>query len=382
MKNKLVKLLLNHYFKPVSPIGTVVYLTDKCNLRCKFCEIGVANISSQPRLFKELSNQQLDGIIDAMTAMDVYNIYITGGEPFLAKNLWHLLQRCSERHICVDAITTNGSLLSKLTNKEIDILNKTRVRKMIISIDDSEASRHDSLRGRAGLFKEIESFLLSARADKINTVYCLSTVVSKENYKRLAALIEWASTIKRIKHINFQPVCVDSIFIDYEAKKSGKETFLIEEPFINDFGIQLATSIKKAKSLGVSTTLPFLEIWVKEYFKYAKTKTYFFDQVMRGYVCSKPYNYLHVNYNGDLLACTHIGPIGDINSGDVISAWRKSAEKYRKILKSRKYFNKCRGCFCDFGTNYRHSLIYRPIKNAAHIIDMSSYYLKRYWAIK
>lgn len=370
---------MNHFYKPTSPLGTVLYLTNKCNLRCKFCEIGLSNIDGERHEIKELSTSQLDKILDAMVRLGTCSIYITGGEPFLSKNLWYLFDLCSKNSITVDGITTNGSTLNKLSKEQIRLLNKAGVRRIIISLDHADAKKHDALRGRDGLFSNIETFLKSKDAERLNVRYCISCVISKENYMDLPALIRWCSTIKNIRHINFQPVCEESIFVDYKSDNPEKKSFLIDEERMSDFEIYLGAALKEAKRLNVSTTLPFLKLWVKEYFKFARTENFFFNKVMKGYVCSKPYNFLHINYNGDLLACTHIGPTGNINDGDVVDLWKNAAEKYRKILKKGKYFPKCRSCFCDFGTNYRYSLIYRPFKNADQILKVAFYYLQRYF---
>ena len=87
---------------------------------------------------------------------------------------------------------------------------------------------------------------------------------------------------------------------------------------------------------------------------------------------------MHINYNGDLLACTHIGPIGNIDDGDLIKTWRETALKYKKMLAKKKYFRQCHACFCDFASNYRYSLVYKPFRNFEHIMKMGTYYLNRY----
>jgi MoaA/NifB/PqqE/SkfB family radical SAM enzyme len=166
--------------------------------------------------------------------------------------------------------------------------------------------------------------------------------------------------------------------VDYDAQIGQKDVYNIEEADFDALKANLENALHVAMKLGVSTTLPFLQIWIYHYFKYAKTGTYFFDRVMKGFVCSKPYNFIHINYNGDLLACTHIGPYGNINDSDIRETWRLHAQKYKKMFDDNKYFPQCRSCFCDFGANYRYSLVYKPISNAWHIVHMMSYYISRY----
>jgi MoaA/NifB/PqqE/SkfB family radical SAM enzyme len=376
--NTLIKAIINHFYKPTFPLGVVLYLTDKCNLNCSFCDIGIANKQASGRTARELSTVQIDKILTAMKSLAVNTMYITGGEPFISKNIWYLLDRCSNNKIEVEGITTNGTVLDKLSEEQIRILNSAHVKKILISLDYADSRKHDAFRGQKGLFNKIMTFLNSSQSNSINAKYCISTVISKENYDELSSIVELCSAIKKVNHINFQPVCLDSIFVDYKPERNAKESFYVNETFLSDLEEQIGRAIKTAKSLNVSTSLPFLEIWIKSYFKYAKTDSFFFERVMKGFVCSKPYNYFHINYNGDMLACTHIGPCGNIEKNDITRLWKNNAIKYKNILNSGTYFKQCRNCFCDFGANYRYSLIYKPIKNYNHIIKLFLYYIQRY----
>ncbi len=370
---KSAKLLLNHFYKPYFPLEVILYITNKCNLRCRFCEIGASDRIGNPGI--ELTPPQIDKIVASMAKMKVRNIYITGGEPFVARNIWYLLSECGKNSISIDGITTNGSFLSKWTPQQIDILNRANVRKIIISVDHANMNKHDELRQRNGLFKEIDTFLRSEGT--IKTAYCISTVISRENYKDICNLIEWASITKRIRHINFQPICVESIFVDYEAAAT-KKSFWIDVSQLQELEDMIDRALWVAKKLQMSTSLPVLKKWIKEYFTYAESDTFFFHKVMAGFICSKPYNYLHINYNGDLLACTHIGPIGNIADGDISKLWRDAALKFKKSDESGHYSDKCKNCFCDFPANFRNAMIYRPIRNLEQILQLAPYYIHRY----
>ncbi|MDD3296132.1 MAG: radical SAM protein [Candidatus Omnitrophica bacterium] len=376
-KTDVIKLLVNYFYKPISPIEVILYLTNKCNLKCKFCDIGIANIKKEPHPYRELSLLQLDKIVKAMVALKVEKAYITGGEPFLAENLWYFLDLCCRNSRQISGITTNGNTLNALTKEQVDILNYAKTRRIIISVDYASADKHDAFRGRVGLFRDIETFLVSEKSDRIKSNYWISTVISKDNYKELPELIKWAATINKIRHINFQPVCVEPIFVDYKRCKTSQDALYASAAFLNELETYISAALKTAEDYGMSTSLPFLKLWIKEYFKYAKTEEYFFKKVMKGFICSRPYNYLSVNYNGDILACTHIGPTGSIDKGDIISVWRQSAEKYRKSFKKGVYFEKCKSCFCDFGSNYRASLLYEPMKNIKHVFAVIPYYINR-----
>lgn len=375
--NNLFKAIVNHFCKPQYPLSTILYLTNRCNLKCSFCEIGLSNLRKDKNDIKELSKINLDRIVDAMAKLNVNNLYITGGEPFLSQNFWYLLNLCSRKNIIIDGITTNGTTLYLLTNNDILKLNNVKINEIIISLDHSTAIKHDSQRGNKGVFDSIIKFLKSDKAGLINTNYCISTVVSMKNYKELAALIELTAFLK-ISHINFQPICLESIFVDYENHFFKKTNYHINNDFLLNLNNEINKALLKCEQLKVSSNLSILKIWIKEYFKYNNSKEIFFDKVIKRYVCSKPYNYLHINYNGDLLGCTHIGPLGNINNNDIAKLWINNAIRLKEKLSSGIFFKKCKNCFCDFPSNYRWSLLYHPCKNITHLIKNIYYYYQRY----
>lgn len=375
--NNFIKAIGNHFYKPFSPLSTVLYLTNRCNLKCSFCEIGLSNLKKEKKEIKELSKLNLERIIKAMVEMHVNNLYITGGEPFLSQNFWYLIDLCINNSINVNGITTNGTTLNKLTNGEISKLHYANLREIIISLDHATAEKHDDQRGKKGVFDDIERFLKSEKSSLINTNYCISSVVSKKNYKELADLIELSYYLK-IDHINFQPVCLESIFVDYNGYNSKKDQYYIEKDFLLNLEAEMEKALRRGRELKVSSNLSLLKLWVINYFKYMDSKEFFFNKVIKRFICSKPYNYLHINYNGDLLACTHIGPLDNINNNDIKTLWLNNAIRLKKVLTAGKYFNKCRNCFCDFPTNYRWSLLYKPYQNITHLIKNCSYYYQRY----
>lgn len=377
MLNDAIKALVNHYYKPTFPTEAVLYITNKCNLKCGFCDIGIDNQKGGTKSTKELTVMQIDRILSALREMRVGSLYITGGEPFLARNIWYLLEQCIQARIIIGGITTNGSILGKLTPKQRDLLSRANVKRVIISIDHADPRKHDAFRGRTGLFKDIDDFLRSPQSKSIKTKYCVSAVISKETFHDLSRIVEWSSSSGNISHITFQPVCVRPILVDYETQHGTKDLYNVEESDFDLLKIHLDNAVRTAAQSRISTTLPFLRLWIYHYFRFANTRTFFFERVMKGFVCSKPYNFIHINYNGDLLACTHVGPYGNIADSDISTTWRLHAAKYKKIFEKKKYFAQCRNCFCDFAANYRYSLIYRPISNAWHVVHMMSYYAAR-----
>ena len=379
MKSMLIKPLINHFYKPLFPVEAIIYLTNKCNLKCDICNIGLENQQDTSTIYKELSCNDIDNILHSLQTMKVKKILVTGGEPFIANNIWYLLEQCAKSDIIVSGITTNGSMLNQLTGNQVNVLNNSKIQKIIISLDYSDKKRHDSFRKKKGLFDSIVNFLNTEKSKTINTNYYLSTVITNKNYNDLSNLINLAAKYRRIKHINFQPICITNIFIDYKADCNVKKNYNINKDSIAGLNRYINKAIKTAEINKISTNLIFIQKWISHYFNCMESNVFFPKKILKSYICSKPYNYIYINYNGDLLVCTHIGPIGNINNVNIYETWKEKSLFYKMLFKKGKYFKKCNHCYCDFSSNFFYSIIYNPITNFNHLTNLFPYYFNRYF---
>lgn len=97
-----------------------------------------------------------------------------GGEPLILDELEEIIRACQpERNLI--AITTNTLLL---TPKRIASLKKCGVDMFTISLDGGTPARHDTLRGKDGLFKQVLAAARNALAAGVNVTF--NTVVSHD----------------------------------------------------------------------------------------------------------------------------------------------------------------------------------------------------------
>ncbi len=111
-------------------------ITDKCNLRCSYC-MPEEGITFAPR--KDLmSYEEILRLIVLLSEHGVNKIRITGGEPFLRKDLIHFLKELKGiRKIEKIAITTNGTI----TARHLDELWELDIRDINLSIDSVDRQR-------------------------------------------------------------------------------------------------------------------------------------------------------------------------------------------------------------------------------------------------
>lgn len=152
-----------------------ISLTDKCNLRCKYC-IPDGNVKFIPHN-EILRIEELLLLIEIFVAQGITKIRFTGGEPLIRKGLDFLLENISTKFPELTlAITTNGILLGD----NLDLLHKTGVKKINVSLDSLDPERFKSLTGsdycsvvKENLSRAIEYNYFDV---KVNTVLMTETL--------------------------------------------------------------------------------------------------------------------------------------------------------------------------------------------------------------
>ena len=145
-----------------------ISLTDKCNLRCKYC---VPSCGVERKDHSEiLTLEEVLRITDIMTRLGVRKVRFTGGEPLLRKNAVGLIKNVSKLtnapKIC---ITTNGVLLGDY----LDFLYDASVRDINISLDTLDPATYEAITGEDALesvFGSIRECLMKDIDLKINAV--------------------------------------------------------------------------------------------------------------------------------------------------------------------------------------------------------------------
>ena len=162
-----------------------ISLTDKCNLRCRYCmpEEGVCR-----RAHHEMMNEdEVVTAVEVAASLGIRKIRLTGGEPLVKKNIVSICRRVAAvegiEEVC---LTTNGLLLPQL-GKE---LRQAGVNRVNLSLDtlDPEKYAYITRIGKLEQFRAGLEAALEAGFDKVKINAVLIGGFNDDEIKPLAEL--------------------------------------------------------------------------------------------------------------------------------------------------------------------------------------------------
>ena len=154
-------------------------LNNNCNLSCSHCLVG-----SGPGGDKGLPTESWLALIDRAAAMGLERLYITGGEPFLRRDIFTLLRHATEAKGLETIVLTNGTAFGAYVRRGIGGLDRSRLR-FQVSIDGASPATNDPIRG-PGTFdraREGARFLADSGFD-----VSITTVTTDANLAELPAI--------------------------------------------------------------------------------------------------------------------------------------------------------------------------------------------------
>lgn len=160
-------------------------VTNRCNMRCVHCYHCFENYD----FLNELGLDEIKNIIDTIYNLGVFNITLSGGEIFLRKDLYSILEYISQKQMLI-TLYTNATLLD---NESIQKLKNYNILKISVSLYSDSPEIHDSITKCQGSFaRTLESIQLLRDNDFSVELKC---VAMNENKDTLMSTKSFAETL-------------------------------------------------------------------------------------------------------------------------------------------------------------------------------------------
>jgi len=185
---------------PGMPLNLTFSVTNICQSKCKTCYIWRLYKEHPQKRSEELTLEEIEKIFRSMGHVYVFNI--SGGEPFLRKDLKDIIAlACSQLTPGVIHIPTNAIAVNRVEKQTLAILNlmqkvSPQTQLTVKPSLDHIGAKHDDIRGVPGNFKKVlELFhrLREVQKDYPNFHVELGTVISRWNVSDISEIADYVS---------------------------------------------------------------------------------------------------------------------------------------------------------------------------------------------
>jgi len=317
------------------------HITDKCNWNCKHC------YQTDDYLENELNIEGLFHILNQY--IDIVKLWkikgsinLTGGEPFLRKDFFELLERIHENRDVIPrvGVLTNGSFITREIARKLKILDISQVQ---LSLEGTKQT-NDEIRDKDSFEKIINASKVLVE-EGIHTVFSFTS--SKKNYEDFLKVVELG------KEIGVNRVWTDRL-VPYGHGKQLKDDML--EPLqLKEYYESINKISKKLNEAGSNTIVPTHR---SLYFLAAEDK-----MSHRGYICPAGERLTTVMPNGDVFPCRRLPiKVGNLMEQSFFEIWYgndilwklRDRNEVNQLCLKCEYFEKCMGgarcvtyAYCD-----------------------------------
>jgi radical SAM protein with 4Fe4S-binding SPASM domain len=334
------------------PEAVTLFLTHRCNLRCKMCgqwgEGGVTKKQGQEVLKEQLSLEESKKIIEGLAQFKP-NITLFGGEPLLFRGCAELIGYIKRKGMhCL--MITNGSLLENLAEAIVE----SGLDELNVSLDGGR-QLHDEIRAMPGLFDRIMAGLervnyFKAKKHKKKPLLNLQCTITKFNYKDLEQMAAVAKEA-RADSLTFHNLIFISQPIFDKQKEFDKMlncSSLDWEGFVSQPGIDPKLLEEKKRQI-LSKKYAFIVDFYPN-FSCSELAEYYdnpcYSPPVQNRRCLSPWLVAYIFPDGEVRPCLNLSySFGNVKEESFLKIWNNAkARHFRTLLKNNKIFPACVRC--------------------------------------
>ena len=182
---------MNSHKSSAPPLRMIAWeVTRNCNLNCVHCRAS-ADQGPHPN---ELSLEECFGVIDNVASFSKPVIILTGGEPLLRPDIFEIAAYGDSKGLRM-VMAVNGTLVTP------DIIRRLRtagIRRISVSLDGPNATRHDAFRQVVGAYDQALQGIEYAKQGGLE--FQINTTITKRNLTELQEIYDTVTKIGAVAH--------------------------------------------------------------------------------------------------------------------------------------------------------------------------------------
>jgi radical SAM protein with 4Fe4S-binding SPASM domain len=326
-ENLIMESIVNTYPFISNTISDLwIHLSDKCNLNCPFC---YSNSGADNNY--TLDHEKIVAFLEQIDKNNRNSIILSGGEPFLYKNLIQLVKSIREMSFKSILIITNGTVGEEMYKEAIQYVDGIQV-----SVDGTVADIHDVSRGTGSYAKMIKNLKLLKQYGVKKLI--ISFTPTTNNIQDLPNVPKFAyhNNINAIHITRLMPVgrgkaLENTLSLDSSIYQDNFKLFV--DNFSNiEKVISIDSELEKSKRDLISLT-------------FAGDQSYKVAYKQRKMTCGMGMGSMCVGYDGKIYPCSSMQY--DIFSfGTIEDSLNKVIENAKKFMKNNSVDNipECKNC--------------------------------------
>ncbi|MBN2199963.1 MAG: SynChlorMet cassette radical SAM/SPASM protein ScmE [Candidatus Aminicenantes bacterium] len=332
-----------------TPQSVDIDITDRCNLRCKYCYF----YTSPADVKTDLPLEEWLRFFEELNRCAVTEVTLAGGEPFIREDLKEILEGVIRNRMRF-SILSNGTLI---TEDMARFLGSTpRCNYVQVSLDGSEPETHDSCRGK-GTFEKAVAGLRLLQKHKVNVA--VRVTIHRYNVRDLEATARFL-----LEDLGLSGFGTNSAGHMGLCQKNMEQVELTTAE--RELAMKTLLALNKKYGGRISASAgPLAEGRMWSRMERARRQgAAAFPEGGRLTGCGCPFSKISVRTDGVIVPCNMLSHIelGRINRDRLDDVWRNHSELWkmrdrRSIPLSR--FEFCRGCpYLDYCTGNCPALAY------------------------
>jgi Fe-coproporphyrin III synthase len=304
-----------------------------CNCRCVMCDIWKGN-----KNLKQLSEEDIKGLLSSLKELGTKQIVMSGGEALLNPNFFSLCQLLKEQNLSITLLST-GLTLKKNAEEILKWIDE-----VIISLDGDEMT-HDAIRNIDGAFAKLKDGVQYVKSFNPHFKISARTVIHRLNFRKWPAIIDSAKQI-RVDRISFLPADVSSHAFNrdvlWDEKRQMDVAIHVNElsEFKSVLDDVIATHKQGIDSIFISESSEKLNKIFTYYCAIHNLCEFPYKK------CNAPWVSAVIEPDGNVKPCFFHSPIGNIRSGSLTEILNGAkGMQFRKSLNMEEN-ETCKRCVC------------------------------------